>query len=311
MLRTFNCGVGMIVVVSAEKCQDVTDALTAQGETVFPLGRMVPVKRARMARSTRVRSDYEPQCSTQACRRLHFRQRFEHGGAGTSLPSPDFPAEITCVISDKPTAGGLAKAQGFGIPTLVFERKNYASKSEHEAAILAALGELAPDIICLAGYMRLISGEFIAPYEGRIINIHPSLLPLFPGLHTHQRAIDSGMKITGCTVHFVTEGMDEGPVIGQAAVPVTAGDTADSLAARVLTVEHKLYPLSLRLLAEAKCGWKAGRSPEHRQQFRTPDAHLCLTEVVSRSRDRSPSHMEGDPAASSPALQPKQLFTQG
>jgi phosphoribosylglycinamide formyltransferase-1 len=172
---------------------------------------------------------------------------------------PDFPAEVACVISDKPTAGGLAKAQGFGIPTLVFERKNYASKGEHEAAILAALGELAPDIICLAGYMRLISGEFIAPYEGRIINIHPSLLPLFPGLHTHQRAIDSGMKITGCTVHFVTEGMDEGPIIGQAAVPVVAGDTADSLAARVLTVEHKLYPLALRLLAEGKVRMDGGK----------------------------------------------------
>lgn len=185
---------------------------------------------------------------------------------------PDFPAEITCVISDKQTAGGLAKAQGFGIPTLVFERKNYASKSEHEAAILAALGELAPDIICLAGYMRLISGAFIAPYEGRIINIHPSLLPLFPGLHTHQRAIDSGMKITGCTVHFVTEGMDEGPVIGQAAVPVTAGDTEESLAARVLTVEHKLYPLSLRLLAEGKVrmeGGKVARSTDSTPELQT------------------------------------------
>jgi len=172
---------------------------------------------------------------------------------------PAFPAEVACVISDKPTAGGLDKAQGFGIPTLVFERKNYASKGEHEAAILAALGELAPDIICLAGYMRLISGEFIAPYEGRIINIHPSLLPLFPGLHTHQRAIESGMKITGCTVHFVTEGMDEGPIIGQAAVPVVAGDTADTLAARVLAVEHKLYPLALRLLAEGKVRMDGGK----------------------------------------------------
>jgi len=180
-------------------------------------------------------------------------------GRAQACREPDFPAEVACVISDKPTAGGLAKAQGLGIPTLVFERKNYASKGEHEAAILAALGELAPDIICLAGYMRLISGEFIAPYEGRIINIHPSLLPLFPGLHTHQRAIDSGMKITGCTVHFVTEGMDEGPIIGQAAVPVVAGDTADSLAARVLTVEHKLYPLALRLLAEGKVRMDGGK----------------------------------------------------
>lgn len=171
----------------------------------------------------------------------------------------DFPAEIVCVISDKASAGGLAKAQSFGIPTLVFERKTYATKAEHEAAILAALGEIAPDIICLAGYMRLISGDFIAPYEGRIINIHPSLLPLFPGLHTHQRAIESGMKITGCTTHFVTEGMDEGPVIGQAAVPVVDGDTADTLAARVLKVEHQLYPLSLRLLAEGSVRMEGGK----------------------------------------------------
>ncbi|XUY27711.1 phosphoribosylglycinamide formyltransferase [Agrobacterium sp. rho-8.1] len=177
----------------------------------------------------------------------------------------DFPAEIACVISDKATAGGLAKAQTLGIPTLVFERKTYASKAEHEASILAALSEIAPDIICLAGYMRLISGDFIAPYAGRIINIHPSLLPLFPGLHTHERAIESGMKITGCTVHFVTEGMDEGPVIGQAAVPVLADDDADALAARVLTVEHQLYPLALKLLAEGKVrmdGGKAHRSED-------------------------------------------------
>ncbi|WP_320199444.1 phosphoribosylglycinamide formyltransferase [Agrobacterium sp. rho-13.3] len=174
--------------------------------------------------------------------------------------APDFPAEIACVISDKATAGGLAKAQGLGIATLVFERKTYASKAEHETAILAALSEIAPDIICLAGYMRLISGEFIAPYEGRIINIHPSLLPLFPGLHTHERAIESGMKITGCTVHFVTEGMDEGPVIGQAAVPVLVGDTADTLAARVLTIEHQLYPLSLKLLSEGKVRMEDGKA---------------------------------------------------
>lgn len=166
--------------------------------------------------------------------------------------APDFPAEISCVISDKESAGGLAKAQNLGIPTLVFERKTFASKAEHEQSILAALSEIAPDIICLAGYMRLISADFIAPYTGRIINIHPSLLPLFPGLHTHERAIESGMKITGCTVHFVTEGMDEGPVVGQAAVPILADDTAGSLAARVLTVEHQLYPLALRLLAEGK-----------------------------------------------------------
>lgn len=189
--------------------------------------------------------------------------------------APDFPAEIACVISDKATAGGLAKAQSLGIPTLVFERKIYSTKTEHEQAILAALGEIDPDIICLAGYMRLISGEFIAPYAGRIINIHPSILPLFPGLHTHERAIESGMKITGCTVHFVTEGMDEGPVIGQAAVPVLVGDTAETLAARVLTIEHQLYPLTLRLLAEGKVRMEGGKA------IRSDDACAATQQLLS------------------------------
>lgn len=164
--------------------------------------------------------------------------------------APDFPAEIVAVISDKPTAGGLAKAAERGIATHVFERRAYASKGEHEAAILAALAALSPDIICLAGYMRLLSADFIRPYEGRILNIHPSLLPLFPGLHTHQRALDAGMMVAGCTVHFVTEGMDEGPIVAQSVVPVLPGDTSDSLAARVLTVEHRSYAQALRLFAD-------------------------------------------------------------
>ncbi|GAC1042650.1 phosphoribosylglycinamide formyltransferase [Rhizobium sp. No.120] len=172
----------------------------------------------------------------------------------------DYPAEIVGVISDKADAGGLAKAAAEGIATFAFMRKEFASKEAHEEAILAQLEALSPDIICLAGYMRLLSGRFIQAYKGRIINIHPSLLPLFPGLHTHQRAIDAGMRIAGCTVHFVTEGMDEGPVVGQAAVPVLTNDTADSLAARVLTVEHQLYPQSLRLLAEGKVRMEDGKA---------------------------------------------------
>ena len=171
-----------------------------------------------------------------------------------------FPAEIVAVISDRADAGGLAKAQALGIPAFAFERRAYGSKAEHEAAILAKLGDIRPDIICLAGYMRLVSADFIRPYEGRMLNIHPSLLPHFPGLHTHQRAIDAGHRQAGCTVHFVTEGMDEGPVIVQAKVPVEPDDTSDTLAARVLTVEHQAYPLALRLLAEERVAMIDGRT---------------------------------------------------
>ena len=174
--------------------------------------------------------------------------------------TPDYPAEVVAVISDKAEAGGLAKAQAAGIKTHVFVRKDYASKEAHEDAILAQLAAIAPDIVCLAGYMRLLSGRFITPYEGRILNIHPSLLPLFPGLHTHQRALDAGMKLAGCTVHLVTEGMDEGPIVAQAAVAITEGDTAETLAARVLTAEHQLYPQALRNFATASGSEKHGNS---------------------------------------------------
>jgi phosphoribosylglycinamide formyltransferase-1 len=162
---------------------------------------------------------------------------------------PDYPVEFVGVVSDHANAGGLAKAEASGVPAIAFERKDYASKAAHEAAILAHLASLNLDLICLAGYMRLLSPDFIHAWRNRIINIHPSLLPLYPGLHTHQRAIDAGARLAGCSVHFVTEGVDEGPVVAQAAVPVLDGDTAETLAARVLKAEHKLYALALRKVA--------------------------------------------------------------
>lgn len=186
----------------------------------------------------------------------------------------DYPAEIVGVISDKAEAGGLAKADAEGIATFAFPRKDYASKEAHEAAIFAALDTLSPDILCLAGYMRLLTATFIQRYEGRMLNIHPSLLPLFPGLHTHQRAIDAGMRIAGCTAHFVTEGMDEGPTIGQAAVPVLSGDTAESLAARVLTVEHQIYPQALRLFAEGRVSMDGGKAVGVETSIVAPKAQL-------------------------------------
>lgn len=160
--------------------------------------------------------------------------------------APDYPAEIVAVFCDKPEAGGIAKAQAANIATYIFARKDFASKQEHEEAILKKLAVVRPDVICLAGYMRLLSADFIKPYQGRILNIHPSILPLFAGLNTHQRAIDAGMKLAGCTVHLVTEGMDEGPILAQAAVPVYHDDDQDSLASRVLMAEHQIYPLALK-----------------------------------------------------------------
>ena len=178
-------------------------------------------------------------------------------GSGTNMVSlveatrtNDFPAEVVAVISDNKDAKGIEKARILGLSTYIIERKNFTDKQTFETALLDRINACQPDIVCLAGFMRLISQRIIAPYEGQILNIHPALLPLFRGLHTHQRALDAGVKITGCTVHLVTEGMDEGTILGQAAVPVLENDTADSLAERVLKVEHKLYPATLRAFIE-------------------------------------------------------------
>ncbi len=161
----------------------------------------------------------------------------------------DFPARIVTVISDKPGAKGLEHARGFGIDAVAIPATDYPGKPEHEAAVIAAIHASGAQIIALAGYMRLLSGDFVKRYTGKMINIHPSLLPAFPGLATHERALDAGCRVHGCTVHFVTEGMDEGPIIEQEAVRVERDDTPDTLAARVLAAEHRIYPESLALLA--------------------------------------------------------------
>ncbi|PZO77146.1 MAG: phosphoribosylglycinamide formyltransferase [Mesorhizobium amorphae] len=162
----------------------------------------------------------------------------------------DFPARIALVVSDQPDAAGLAYARQAGIPARAVPRGDFGGKAEHEAAITAALREAGAEIVCLAGYMRLLSDGFVAAWRGRLLNIHPSLLPAFPGLDTHRRALEAGVRLHGCTVHFVSEEMDAGPIVAQGAVPVVAGDTEDDLARRVLGVEHKLYPMALRMVAE-------------------------------------------------------------
>lgn len=171
-----------------------------------------------------------------------------------------FPAKIVGVVSDRADARGLNAASALGIATSAIEPKDFSSKAAHEAAIDAELTRLRADIVCLAGYMRPLTPGFTEKWAGRIINIHPSLLPLFKGLDSHKRALESGMRLHGCSVHFVTAEIDGGPIIAQGAVPILAGDDEDTLAARVLAVEHRLYPLALQLVAQGKARLEDGRA---------------------------------------------------
>ncbi len=173
---------------------------------------------------------------------------------------PNYPVEIVGVISDKADAKGLNAAAAHKIDAKAITRADYPSKAAMDEALDAELTRMKADVVCLAGYMRLLSPAFTEKWAGRIINVHPSLLPLFKGLDTHTRALESGMRVHGCTVHFVTAGMDEGPIIAQAAIPVLPGDTEATLAARVLTVEHQLYPLALRLVATGKARMEGGKA---------------------------------------------------
>ena len=159
----------------------------------------------------------------------------------------DHPGRPVLVLSNVPGAGGLAKAEARGIPTVVIDHRAFRGDREgFEAALSDALAAASPDVICLAGFMRILTPGFTARWAGKMLNIHPSLLPKYPGLHTHARALDAGDSEAGCSVHEVTEELDGGPVLGQARVPVLAGDTPEDLAARVLVEEHKLYPAVLR-----------------------------------------------------------------
>jgi phosphoribosylglycinamide formyltransferase-1 len=163
--------------------------------------------------------------------------------------SPAYPAEIVLVVANRPDAAGLAAARREGVATAVVAHRAFPDKAAFEAALDAALTAARIEIACLAGFMRVLSPWFVGRWRGRLLNIHPSLLPAFPGLDTHARALAAGVAEHGCTVHFVTEGVDEGPPIAQTAVAVAPGDTAESLAARVLIEEHRLYPLALALVA--------------------------------------------------------------
>ena len=167
----------------------------------------------------------------------------------------DHPARPVLVLSNDPQAAGLARAQALGVPVAAVDHRPFGrDRAGFEAALSGPLDAAAPDVICLAGFMRILTPGFIAAHQGRMLNIHPSLLPLYPGLNTHARAIEAGDREAGCTVHEVTADLDAGPILGQSRVPVLPGDTPETLAARVLVAEHRLYPAVLRRWVEGERG---------------------------------------------------------
>ncbi len=172
---------------------------------------------------------------------------------------PTYPAEIVLVLANDPAALGLKRAEAAKIPTRTVDHRDFSDRVAFEAQLSQAIEVAGANLVCLAGFMRLLGGEFVRRWRDRLINIHPSLLPAFKGLHTHERAIQAGVRIAGCTVHFVREDMDHGPIIVQAAVPVRPDDDAAALAARVLAQEHTVYPLAVRLIAEGRVKIVAGR----------------------------------------------------
>jgi phosphoribosylglycinamide formyltransferase-1 len=187
-------------------------------------------------------------------------------GRGSNLQSlleacrqPGFPAEIALVISNRAEAQGLQRAKAASVPTVVVDHRNFADRESFDRAVDRTLRDAKVDLVCLAGFMRLLSEDFVLAWHGRLINIHPSLLPSFKGMHTHAQALAAGVRIHGCTVHFVTPDLDAGPIVAQAAVPVRSDDSEESLAARVLVAEHRLYPLALQRVAAGRARLENGR----------------------------------------------------
>ncbi len=251
MLRTFNCGIGMVVVVDAAQAAAVTASLVAGGgdgaEDRNHRGR----RRARRGRLRR--APCRGRCMTRKRVAILISGRGSNMAALIAAAAkPDYPAAIVLVVSDNPTAAGLRLAAEADIPVAAIDRTSFANKPAFEAAMDAELHAARAELICLAGFMRLLSPGFVEHWRDRILNVHPSLLPAFKGVDTHRRAIEAGVRLHGCTIHFVRAPVDEGPIIAQAAIPVLAGDTAETLSDRLLIAEHRVYPMALRLVASGR-----------------------------------------------------------
>ena len=170
-----------------------------------------------------------------------------------------WPAEVAAVVANRPEAAGLAWAAARGIATAVVDHRAHANREAFDAELARVIDGFAPDLVVLAGFMRVLGEAFVRRYEGRLLNIHPSLLPAFPGLHTHRRALEAGCQAAGATVHFVTPALDHGPIVMQAVVPVRPGDDEAALAARVLAAEHQIYPIAVRWFVEGRLRQEGGR----------------------------------------------------
>jgi phosphoribosylglycinamide formyltransferase-1 len=183
-------------------------------------------------------------------------------GRGSNLQAildARLPFKVAAVLSNEPQAQALARARAAGVPTVAIDHRSFEQRAAFDRSLAEAIDRFAPDFIALAGFMRVLGDAFVQRYAGRMVNIHPSLLPAFPGLHTHRRALEAGVRIHGCTVHFVTPTLDMGPIIVQAAVPVLPRDDETSLAARVLEQEHRIYPQALAWLATGRVALQSDR----------------------------------------------------
>ena len=246
-------------------------------------------------------------------------------GRGSNLQSiidacadPDFPASVKVVLSNEPEAYGLERARQAGIPTEIVPHKAHPSRKEFEEAMQSILIQYDIDLVCLAGFMRVLTSDFVAKWEGRMLNIHPSLLPAYPGLHTHERVLANHEKESGCTIHFVTPGLDEGPTLLQKRAPVLQNDTPDTLAARILEQEHIAYPEAIRLLALNKVHYSKEQvevdevepyAPLKLNQVAAPAVHIEHKETPLMDHHNSqPGHI--DPVAIADAKAGWNVFTE-
>lgn len=265
MLKTFNCGIGMALVVDPRQVDEVLKLLSRAGEKAWRIGVVTDASPGNVIVENFPRALADSySASWQVHSSLSHRKRVAVliSGTGSNLQAllnsfndsnnSEVSVSMTLVISNKPNVQGLERAKAARVPTQVIDHRNFTSRLDFDMAVDAALQKAEIDIVCLAGFMRILTGEFVRRWNGRLLNIHPSLLPSFKGLHPHQQALDAGVCVSGCTVHFVIEELDSGGIIAQETVPVVPGDTAETLQERVKSAEHRTYPRALALVANGR-----------------------------------------------------------